>query len=199
MNEKELEIPHHEPFVDEFLEHFGVKGMKWGVRRALVKQSKSSPKTALTGVTPRVSRDARRDAKEYARAKMFYGDGAGNRRKLIKAKVEEKSKRVPGYKKAFDYHSSQQDMSSHADKATKERKSADRNARNKQRAGAVARRLTGEMGTQAAFVAIAAGGIAFARSQRGQALMKQGFNKAQDFRKRRETVKFINDLFKTVR
>lgn len=28
-----LEESYSEPFVDEFLEHFGVKGMKWGVRR----------------------------------------------------------------------------------------------------------------------------------------------------------------------
>ena len=44
------------------LMHYGVKGMKWGVRRR-----------------------ARHDAKEFTQAKMYYGDGAGNRRKLIKA------------------------------------------------------------------------------------------------------------------
>ena len=47
------------------LMHYGVKGMKWGVRRR-----------------------ARRDAKEYTLARMYYGEGAGNRRKLIKAKVK---------------------------------------------------------------------------------------------------------------
>lgn len=53
---------------------YGVKGMKWGVRRR-----------------------ARRDAKEYTQAKMYYGEGAGNRRKLIKATVKARSK-DPFYK-----------------------------------------------------------------------------------------------------
>ena len=42
--------------VDEFLAHYGVKGMKWGVRRA-----------------------ARKDANEFAAAKMYYGKGAGKK------------------------------------------------------------------------------------------------------------------------
>jgi hypothetical protein len=41
--------------VEDFLEHFGVKGMHWGVR--------STP-----GVHPRVNRMAANDAKEHARA-----------------------------------------------------------------------------------------------------------------------------------
>lgn len=40
------------------LMHYGGKGMKWGVRRR-----------------------ARRDAKEFTQAKMYHGEGAGNRRK----------------------------------------------------------------------------------------------------------------------
>lgn len=28
-----LEESHYEPFVDDFLEHYGVRGMKWGVRK----------------------------------------------------------------------------------------------------------------------------------------------------------------------
>lgn len=96
---------------DEFLAHYGVKGMKWGTRRGRVE-----------GVSARTNREASRDAKEFARAKMFYGEGAGNRRKLIKATVEGKSKKDPSYKKAFDHHLENQDLSSHASRARGERK-----------------------------------------------------------------------------
>lgn len=96
------------------LTHYGVKGMKWGVRRA--------DPTGDSGVSRKTNREARKDAKEFARAKMFYGEGAGTRRKLIKAQVEGKSKKDPNYKKAFDKHLSDQDMSRHAEKARGERK-----------------------------------------------------------------------------
>ena len=36
-------------------------------------------------------------------ARMYYGEGAGNRRKMIKAKVDQRSKDA-AYKKAFDNH-----------------------------------------------------------------------------------------------
>ena len=97
--------------VDDFLAHYGVPGMKWGVR-----------KDRPGGVSRRTNREASKDAKEFARAKMFYGEGAGTRRKLIKNTVEAKSKKDPTYKKAFDTHLNNQDMSTHASKARSERK-----------------------------------------------------------------------------
>lgn len=100
--------------VDEFLAHVGVKGMKWG-------QSKAS----IPGVSPRTSREAKKDATEFAKAKMFYGDGAGTRRKLVKAKVESKSAKDPAYKKAFDHHLGNQDMGKRASQARGERKRKD--------------------------------------------------------------------------
>lgn len=96
---------------DVSLAHFGIKGMKWGVRRS-----------DIPGVSRATSRDAAKDAREFARAKMFYGESAGTRRKLIKATVEGKSKKDPAYKKAFDAHLERQDMSRHASKARSERK-----------------------------------------------------------------------------
>lgn len=96
------------------LAHYGVKGMKWGVR-----------KDRTSGVSRKTDREARKDAKEFARAKMFYGEGAGTRRKLIKAKVEAKAKKDPAYKKAFEKHLANQDMGRHAEKARGERKRKD--------------------------------------------------------------------------
>ena len=94
-----------ELYINE-LYHYGIKGMKWGVRRKIH--------------SIRVNHQAKKDAKEYARAKMFYGKGAGNRRKLIKAKVNERSK-DPEYKTRFEEYLSRQDMADHASKAQSER------------------------------------------------------------------------------
>lgn len=148
-----------------FLEHFGIKGMHWGIRN----ESRNS--------TPRkTDREARKDAEEFARAKLFFGQGAGNRRKLIKATVEAKKKKDPVYAKAFDSHLSNQDLSEHASKARKERSSTDRRDRTKKRAGFLARHVTGEMGTQAAFTAVALGGAAFIASPKGKSIMKKSMN-----------------------
>jgi hypothetical protein len=96
--------------VDNFLAHYGVKGMHWGQRKA-----------SIPGVSAKTSREARKDATEFAKAKMFYGEGAGTRRKLIKAKVEAKAAKDPSYKKAFDHHLSNQDMGKRASQARTER------------------------------------------------------------------------------
>ena len=51
---------------------------------------------------------------------MFYGEGAGNRRKLIKATVNERSK-DPDYKAEFEKALAKQNMAEHAAKARQER------------------------------------------------------------------------------
>lgn len=145
-----------------FLEHFGVKGMHWGVRN-----------DGPAGVTKSTNRMARKDAKEYATAKMFYGQGAGTRRKLIKATVEQRSKNDPAYKKAFDHHLAKQDMAERASVATKQRGRKDTATKTKQRVGYVARRLTGEMGTQAALTAATIAGVTYLKSDSGKAQMKR--------------------------
>lgn len=104
-----VEFPLKYPAESEFV-HFGVKGMHWGQR-----------KSDVAGVSVKTSHDAAKDAHEFARAKAFFGEGAGTRRKLIKQTVEGKSKRDPNYKKAFDHHLANQDMSKHVDKARSER------------------------------------------------------------------------------
>lgn len=99
---------------DSQILHFGVKGMRWGVR-----------KTSTPGVSKSTDRAARKDAQEFSRAKMFYGDGAGTRRKLIKTQVESRSKKDPAYKKAFDNHLQAQDLGVHGAKARGERRRKD--------------------------------------------------------------------------
>jgi len=170
--------------VDEFLEHHGIKGMKWGVRS-----------NGVAGVSGRTNRDARKDAQEFVRAKLFYGEGAGTRRKLIKARVEGKSSKNPAYKKAFDEHVSRQDTSKHASKASSERTRKDTVKKNKQRAGALARRFTGEQGTQAAFVAATLAGGAFLASSKGQAVMRQAYNKANKSAPSKAAAQFILKRF----
>ncbi len=145
---------------DNSLDHSGVKGMKWGVRK-----SDKTPRST--------DRMARKDAQEAARAKMFYGEGAGTRRKLINKSVEDKKKRDPAYAKAFDRHLANQKLDVHASKAIKERGRADFKKRNKQRGGAVLRRVTGEPGTQAALVAATIAGGAFLSRPQNRAMMKQ--------------------------
>lgn len=71
---------------------------------------------------------ARRDAVEFARAQMYYGDGAGIRRKLIENTVDGKSRRDPVYARTFMMEFGRQDMAEHAEQARKERERADRNA-----------------------------------------------------------------------
>ena len=121
------------------LEHHGVKGMKWGVRRyqnvdgtlTEAGRHRYSTRTAgskapshLSDIPKSTLKTAQKDAKETAEAKMFYGEGAGTRRKLIKNTVEERSK-DPAYKKAYDYYLENQDMAKAAEKARIKRTAID--------------------------------------------------------------------------
>lgn len=72
---------------------------------------------------------AMKDAAEWARAEMFFGEGAGTRRKLLGAEIEQKVASIPGYDEAFNNAYSMQNMAEHAIKATKERRHIDRTAK----------------------------------------------------------------------
>ena len=72
-----------------------------------------------------VTKEAQRDAREYARAQMYYGEGAGTRRKLITNSVAAKVERKIGYNEAFQKELERQDMAEHALRARKERRRKD--------------------------------------------------------------------------
>lgn len=110
--------------------HYGIKGQKWGVRRYQNEDGtyteEGKKRRSLSGMISDASQrhKAKKDAKEYARAQMYYGEGAGNRRKLIKETVKERSKNEI-YKEAFEKALTEQDMASHAQAARGERAMAD--------------------------------------------------------------------------
>lgn len=64
-----------------------------------------------------VSKQAAKDAEEYARSYMAYGEGAGTRRKLIEGTVQYKMRTIPGYQESFYNASERQDMARFATEA----------------------------------------------------------------------------------
>lgn len=73
-----------------------------------------------------VSKIAKKDAFDWARAEMFFGAGAGTRRKLLNAAIEDKVAKIPGYVELFEEYYSKQNFADHAIAAAKERKRIDR-------------------------------------------------------------------------
>lgn len=109
------------------LYHHGVLGMKWGIRRYQpYGEGGYNPKNKGNDsrATRKKQRTAKKDAKRYADAKMFYGQGAGTRRKLLKAELDKKMK-DPEYKKFFDEEYSKLDLSKSVSKAKRERTARD--------------------------------------------------------------------------
>lgn len=117
-----------------YLQHYGIKGQVHGVRRfqnedgSLTEEGKRRygyyDRADGTKDYKRLQNDAKKDAEEFARAKAFYGEGAGTRRKVIKNKISERMK-DPDYKKEFDKWFASQDMSKHQAAANRERKARD--------------------------------------------------------------------------
>lgn len=140
--------------VEAFLEHFGVKGMKWGKRS-------DRPSTTPRGT----DRAASKDAKEAALAKMYYGEGAGTRRKLIKNTVEAKKKSDPAYAEAYDRHFDKQDLAKATTKAVSQRKRTDRVAGAVKTGKGVRHILNGNSQYANATAAILVGGAMYAHKK----------------------------------
>jgi hypothetical protein len=171
--------------VDDFLIHYGVKGMKWGKRS-------DRPST-----TPRkTDRAAAKDAKEHALAKMYYGEGAGTRRKLIKATVEAKKKADPAYAEAFDRHLGNQDMAKATSKAQSQRKRTDRVNGTVKTAKGIRHILNGNSQYANATAAILVGGALYAHKQGIDKLL---FDKAKTFVDSPEFKKTSGDIFDQIK
>ena len=78
-----------------------------------------------------ISKMAKKDAERYAAAEMFYGAGAGTRRKLLGAELDEKMLRLADtdYTDLFHLEYELLDMNFFAKQAIKERKSIARAAK----------------------------------------------------------------------
>lgn len=74
--------------------------------------------------TNRLKKDAKKDAEDMARAKAYYGEGAGNRRKQIRNRISERMK-DPDYKAEYEKQLAAQDMSKHQKAANRERHAQD--------------------------------------------------------------------------
>jgi hypothetical protein len=140
--------------LNAFLEHHGVKGMHWGVRR-----------------------QAKKDANEFTKAKLAYGQGAGTRRKLINAKVGERSAN-PDYKSAFDGFVAGQNLSKRATQAKVNNRTKTAVRSTTKTARGVHRSLSGGFGTVSLASAVIAGAyVAAHQSGADKAIM----NAASDF------------------
>lgn len=76
-----------------------------------------------------IEKIAAQDAYDYGLAQMFFGEGAGNRRKFIGTIVDQKMQDIPGYAEAFDKAFGKLNQIEIAEKALKERKAIDRAAK----------------------------------------------------------------------
>lgn len=72
-----------------------------------------------------IKRQAIKDAHEYAAAKMFYGEGAGVRRRLINQTVQFKIQNIPGYDVVFQRELAKVDFAKVSRSARRERKRID--------------------------------------------------------------------------
>lgn len=80
---------------------------------------------------------AQQDAEEWGLAEMFFGEGAGTRRKLVGAKVSQRAVDIPGYAEAFDEALAKVNQIEMAEKALSLRRRLDRGSSVKKNLNAI--------------------------------------------------------------
>lgn len=157
--------------------HYGILGVKWGVRRTPAELGRK-----------KLQKEAKRDAKRYADAKMYYGKGAGNRRKLLDAELSKK-KKDPEYSKMFDEELSKVDMARSAKKAKAERTTRDVAYRTKVNTGKILR--------VAGPIAVTVAGIYYARNKdKVDSFVNSKINSVASAYKNYKTRRPVNDMFR---
>ena len=163
--------------------HHGILGMKWGIRRSPEELGHYSDK--------QIDKIARKDARRYAEAKMYYGEGAGNRRKLLKAELDRK-KKDPRYAKRFEEYAANENYASAANKAKFERGARDTGKKVKR----VAKAVGG--------VAVVAAGIYYAANKDKvdrvvNNAINTGIDKVKSWKRSSDEAasrKFVDDMFR---
>ena len=166
-----------------YLVHHGILGMKWGIRR--------TPEELGHYTDKQIDKIARKDARRYADAKMYYGEGAGNRRKLLKAELDRK-KKDPRYAKLFEEYAANENYARSADRAKFERGARDTGKKVKR----VAKAVGG--------IAVVAGGIYYAANKdKVDRIINNTINtsidKVKNWKRDRDNAKarqYVEDMFR---
>ncbi len=165
-----------------YLTHSGILGMKWGIRR-YQNEDGSLTEAGKQRYLKNVDRDAKKDARRYVNAKQYYGEGAGNRRKLLKGELSKKMK-DENYKKAFDKYVAEEDYAKATKRAIRERKTRD--------TAKTAKRIAKIAAPIAVTVALS---LYAANKQKVDAKVSEIFRNAQQSWQHHQAVRSVNDLF----
>lgn len=124
------------------LMHYGILGMKWGVRRTEAQLGRAERK---------LKRTATKDAERTAVAKTAYGKGAGIQRRVVNKEIESKLK-DPTYKKYYDEALSSLNSSKVASKAIANSRGRAAKDQSSRTARMIAKTLTGTTSLAAGFI-----------------------------------------------
>ena len=84
-------------FENNFLQHYGVKGMKWGIRHFPNENDKKHLRTRYS-----LYNEAGNDAKIYSQSLKYRGNGSDIKRRFVKRAITEKQNRNKTYSAYFN-------------------------------------------------------------------------------------------------